>query len=413
MRNNILALASALVCCFPLWAGPGQGKRVSADNTVMDPLKGVMISGMQSQMCHVPSVVFGSDGMMYVSYYRDSTTTVEKISNAHTHTVLTRVDPSNPEAMQTFRHLGIGDGVGDFVQQDKAPYDPTLLALGDRIVYTFQSFENGERGYAASFFDVKSGAFEPRVQRCSLIYTDRKGRKVTVPLTDSGRVRCYKEAFGYKEPESPKDLGLCVLHSRYVLHNGEYYSVLSCDAPFNYAPLMVKTKDGVNFEVVFEMPEFNMGTCEVGQEFYKGEFYVIARTGQKFRDKKRHGVYIAKYSLDGECICAPRRISAEASRPTMLVHKNKLYAFFNTTPLVECSAAKKGVMRRSRMRVAMVTEDCHFSRYSDVTSPYSIQYYALCEHNGTIHVAYTEDRRLLNPNIGKGNISVNIIRLFR
>ncbi len=97
----------------------------------------------------------------------------------------------------------------------------------------------------------------------------------------------------------------------------------------------------------------------------------------------------------------------------MLVHKNRLYAFFNTTPLAQCAVTKNGTMRRSRMRVATVTADCHFSRYSDVVSPYSLQYYALCVNKGTIHIAYTEDRRLANPNIAKGNISVNTIKLFR
>lgn len=409
-KVSLLSSLAVLLCCGHMYAGERQPRRAGDDNSVMNPSLATMISGEEFKMCHVPSVAFDADGMMYVSYYRDSTTTVEKISNPNTHTVLARIDPSTPGSVTTFRHLGVGDSVGDFTQEEKAPYDPTLLALGDRIVYTFQSFEKGERGYAASFFNIKEGRFEDHMERCTLTYTDSNGRKVTVPFTDSGRIRCYKEAFGYKEP---KHLGLCVLHSRYICHNGEYYSALSCDGPLNFGPLMVKTVDGVNFEVLFEMPEFNMGTCEVGQELFKGEFYIIARTAQSFKDKKRRGLYIAKYSLDGECICAPRRISSEPTRPALLVHRNRLYAFFNTTPLVPNDAAKRGVMRRSRMRVAIVTPDCHFSRYSDVTSPYSIQYYALGVNKGKVYAAFTEDRRQLNPNISKGNISVSAIKLFR
>lgn len=159
-----------------------------------------------------------ADGMMYVSYYRDSTTSVEKISNSHTHTVLARFDPSKPENVTTFRHLSVGDSVGD------------------RIVYTFQSFENGEKGYAASFF--------------------------------------------------------------------------------------------------------------------------------------------------------------------------------NTTLPVPNNAAKRGVMRRSRMRAAIVIPDCHFARYCDVASPCSIQYYAFGVNKGKVYIAFTEDRRKLNPNIAKGNISVTEIKLF-
>lgn len=404
MKRQKLLLLSLLLAAMPATLS------ASGPHSIMDPAKGVMISGEQFTMCHVPSITFGSDGMMYVSYYRDSTTTTEKISNLNTHTVLARLDPSKPTEVKTFRHMGVGDRVGDFIQQEKAPYDPTLLSLGDHIVYTFQSYENGERGYAASFFNVKDGCFEDRVERCTLTYTDLQGRKITVPFNDEGRLRCYKEAFGYEDPE---DFGLCVLHSRYIEHNGEYYSVLSCDAPLNYAPLMVKTADGVHYDVLFDMPEFNMGTCEVGQELFKGEFYILARTGQGFKDQKRKGIYIAKYSMEGECICAPRRISSETTRPTMLVYRNRLYAFFNTTPLAKCDATANGTIRRSRMRVAIVTPECRFSNYRDVLSPYSLQYYALCVNKGTVHIAYTEDRRLINPNIAKGNISVNTVSLFR
>lgn len=48
-----------------------------------------------------------------------------------------------------------------------------------------------------------------------------------------------------------------------------------------------------------------------------------------------------------------------------------------------------------------------------VPSPYSIQYYALGVNKGKVYVAFTEDRRQLNPNISKGNISVSAIKLFR
>ena len=161
--------------------------------------------------------------------------------------------------------------------------------------------------------------------------------------------------------------------------------------------MIVRTKDGINYEVAFVCPEFEYGCTEASMAIADEYLYIIGRS----RSPKR-GSFLGCYSLSGECLREPYQIGDDGSRPEMIVHKGRIYAMYNILPLLKDDKSED--IYRSRVRVSELDRECNIVASYDYEAPYSMQYFCLDEYDGDVYLTFTEDR-FRRADKQKGNIA--------
>ena len=161
--------------------------------------------------------------------------------------------------------------------------------------------------------------------------------------------------------------------------------------------MVLRTKDGINYEVAFICPEFEYGCTEASMAIANDRIYLIGRS----RSPKR-GSFLGCYSLSGECITTPQWVGDDGSRPEMIVHKGKIYAMYNILPLLKDENGKE--IYRSRVRLAELNKEGKILAKWDYEMPYSMQYFCLDEYKGDVYLTFTEDR-FRRADKEKGNIA--------
>ena len=353
-----------------------------------------LISQAENKMSHCASTVIRPNGEVWCAYYRDLVGNVEDPVNTSIEIVLSRFNINewqSPEITHTTLFKA-GDTLGDFTQGDYAAYDPILFEVNGAMRCIVQAFEEGESCLAAFDIDLTSGKPLDKMMRCTLTYPTNNGNK-TVPLKASALRDLYIQngTASFKNYERP------LIDKQFMRHGEWYYNVLCNWYCIEARPMIVRTKDGINYEVTFVCPEFEYGCTEASMAIANERIYLIGRS----RSPKR-GSFLGCYSLSGECLTTPYQVGDDGSRPEMIVHKGKIYAMYNILPLLKDESGKE--IYRSRVRLAELDKESKIVRSWDYEAPYSMQYFCLDEHNGEVYLTFTEDR-FRRADKEKGNIA--------
>lgn len=356
--------------------------------------KAVLISQAENKMSHCASTAIRPDGEVWCAHYRDLVGNVEDPVNTTIEIVLSRFNINewqSPKIAHTTLFKA-GDKLGDFTQGNYAAYDPILFEVDGAMRCIVQAFEEGESCLAAFDIDITSGKPLDKMMRCTLTYPTEKGNK-TVPLKASALRDLYAQngTTSFKNYERP------LIDKQFVRHGEWYYNVLCNWYCIEARPMVVRTKNGINYEVVFVCPEFEYGCTEASMAIANERIYLIGRS----RSPKR-GSFLGCYSLSGKCVTAPYQVGDDGSRPEMIVHKGKIYAMYNILPLLKDKNGKE--IYRSRVRLAKLNKEGEIIEKWDCEAPYSMQYFCLDEHNGKVYLTFTEDR-FRRADKEKGNIA--------
>ena len=359
-----------------------------------------LISQAENKMSHCASTAILSDGEVWCAYYRDLVGNAEDPVNTTIEIVLSRFNINewqSPEIAHTTLFKA-GDKLGDFAQGNYAAYDPILFEVNDAMRCIVQAFEDGESCLAAFDIDRTSGTPLDKMMRCTLTYATDNGNK-TVPLKASALRELYTQngTSSFKNYERP------LIDKQFVRHGEWYYNVLCNWYCVEARPMVVRTKDGINYEVAFVCPEFEYGCTEASMAIANDRIYLIGRS----RSPKR-GSFLGCYSLSGECLTKPYHVGDDGSRPEMIVHKGKIYAMYNILPLLKDENGKE--IYRSRVRLSKLNKEGKIVRSWDYEAPYSMQYFCLDEYNGEVYLTFTEDR-FRRADKEKGNIAFVKVKL--
>lgn len=365
-----------------------------------DPKEAVLVSHPDNLMSHTTSTVIRKNGDVFVGHIRDQKRNHEDGKSSSIEVVISKFNLKNlksPRVTYT-TVMSVGGQLGDFKQSDRMPtYDPFLFDAGDKLRCLFYGY--GEEGWTLLSVDIdpKTCELAKEVKYVTLTY-DVNGTRNTVPVTAPGFRKLYEDigVTDFKRYER------AVPDKKFVRYGEWWYSVIGNWCCRGSIPAVVRTKDGINLELVFTCPEYVWGASETAMTIKDGRCYIIARTARP-SDKSKRGVYMGCYSLnDGECLRKPYKIGSVESRPDMLLFKDKVYAMYNTDPSYINEEGKR--VYRSRIRLSEIMKDGSVLRAWEISSPYSIQYYCMNEHKGKAYLSFVEDR-FLRANSYKGNIA--------
>jgi len=362
--------------------------------TPLDPSKAILVSEKDNLMSHGASTVITENGQVYVAYYYDKDQANE---DGKTTSIVLTLDNFSIRNLRkpVFERQVImkyGMVVGDYVQENMPPYDPSLVQQGDKIHVIFQGCQKEDKGkrYYKRTYDMKSGSFDDKVLSCNLTIDGR-----SFPISAEGVTEIYRK-LGFGDAENVES---AVLNHTFVKDGEWYYNSIGCWCSPQSRPIIVRTRNFINYETVFVCREFEKGVAESSIAILDGEFYIICRSA---RPKEDRGTYMAKYSADGICLVKPYRIGEIESRPQLIVRNGKVMAFYNAGPEL---ITEKGKIRRSRLRVSELNGFASPVRSWDITNDSSIHYYNLTEYKEDLYITFTEDRFFHKLNQLKGNIS--------
>ena len=388
--------AITILLAFISLSASAQMPRASAP---VDATKSVLVSEPDNKMTHAPATLITDKGEVWVAYYCDKVNNVENPSYTTINLMLSRFDIKrwqSPRIKHT-RLVAPGEQFEGYKQDMFAPYDPVLFKTENGIRCIFQGQEDGEADLMAFDIDPKSGESLKKMTPCTLTFRDGEGTK-TVPISTSGTQEYYNTLgiFDFTDFERP------VLDKRFVEHEGWHYNILSNWAMKYSIPIIVRTKNGIDYEVVFTCPEFTEGSTEGSIAIHNGRIYIMARTADfKKDDRPRRGVYLGVYSLTGECLRKPYKISDDYSRPDILVFKDRLYAMYNIRPHYKVG---KTTIYRSRNRISELDAEGEIISSWEFVAKNSMQYYNLQEYRGHLYLTFIEDR-FDRAHRDKGNVA--------
>jgi len=359
------------------------------------PEQAFVVSDPSDLIAHCSTFAFDGKGGVYFAYYKDSQQPKEHSVNLTTYPVLAKTNLASLNQIERKDIIHAGDTVGTYVHGNRAPYDPNLLFIGDTLMVYFNGYTSDEVTFCAREYYPDTDSFKNDVTICKLSYKDRKGRN---RLVDLNARNCY--AF-YDEMgiQAKYHNDLCI-SSRFVLHDGAYYAVLANVFSELSKPIVVKTTDGIVFEVVFVCNEFEYGACEGCLEIQGNEFFIAMRNSGC--PKEAQGTYLAKYSQDGECLCLPRMLGRCQSKPAIIEYNKKMFVFFNAYPNL---TTEWGNVARSRLRIVQIDKQCNIEKTWDVTNDCGIHYPYVGKYCGSLYLSFTEDRKKIDVKQCRSNVS--------
>jgi hypothetical protein len=368
-----------------------------------DPAKAAVINEDCDLMAHCSTFVPVGDGTVYFAYYRDSTQTLEAPGKTTIVPVFAKAEGLKTGDTPSFERISYqefihsGETVGDYTHSpDRAPYDPNLLLLGDTLMVYFVGCIDGTVTTCVRPYDTVTDRFSDRIEVCTLSYGDK-----TVPFDTKGLFGMYED-LGFKATFN-NDL---LMSGAFVPYKGEWYCALGTAFLPRSCPVIVKTADGVNFDLVMLCPEFLYGCAEASVAIWKDDFYVIMRNSGVERGGR--GCYVARYDATGYCLAGPVYLSEAQSKPAIILHKGRMYLFYNANPFLQTDW---GLVSRSRLRISEIDRNCRILRSWDITDPYGIHYPYVQEIDGQVWISFTEDRKQLDVNQTRTNISFTPVRL--
>ena len=365
----------------------------------IDASKATLVSEPENKMSHALSTLITDKGEVWVAYYCDKVNNIENPSYVTINLMLSRFDIrkwKSPKISHT-RLVSPGEAFDGYTQDMYAPYDPVLLKTESGIRCIFQGQEDGEADLMAFDIDPKSGTPGRKMFPCTLTFHDGEQTK-TLPISTSGTQEYFKSLGidDFTDFERP------VLDKRFVEHDGWYYNILANWAMQRSIPIIVRTKNGIDYEVVFTCPEFTHGSTEGSIAIHDGRVYIVARTADYKKElRPKRGCYLGVYSFEGECLRKPYKITDDYSRPEMIVHDNKVYAMYNARPHYKVDDK---TIYRSRVRISEVDARGDILFGWEFVAKNSMQYYSLCEYRGDVYLTFIEDR-FQTAHRNKGNVA--------
>lgn len=362
-----------------------------------DPSEATVLTDMSKDKMTHCSIFTTIGDEFYLAYYLD-TMQVEECPEIPTITAMLAKSkwPLDGKFERTVA-MSAGMSCGTFTQDStRAPYDPNLLKIGDKLMYFFNGCVDGTVVYCVRPYDLKTGAFEDQAHQCTFSY---KGEKKAM---NSRNLFALMEELGY-DTMFENDV---VMSHRYIEHDGAYYNVMANAFSNASKPLVFKTVDGYDFEFVMACGENPAGACEAAFEIIGDELYLLTR--DHFSEDIGNGMYLSKYSLsDGSCLASPIKLTEQTSKGAMIRRGKKLYAIYNALPDIERNGVGVG---RSRLRIARIAEDCTVADSLDVIGQYGIHYPYLDYIGDDIYMTFTEDRRDISP-VGWTRSNLSLIML--
>lgn len=363
------------------------------------PEKATLISHPDNLMTHCATTIIRKNGDVFVGQIRDQKNNHEDPKNK---TIEVAVSKFNIKRVATDKvtHttlLKVGGQVGNFKQADGVPpYDTFLFDAGDKVRCLFFGYGECWQLMAVDM-DPKSCEFDHEVKQTTLTYTVN-GQKSTIPMTADAFRKFYEDigVTDFKSFERP------ILDKKFTRYGEWWYSVIGNWCCRGSIPAVIRTKNGIDYEVLFVCPEYIWGASETALAIHNDKCYIIARTARP-AEKNKRGVYLGCYSLkSGECLRKPYKIGSVESRPDMLLYKGKVYAMYNTDPSFVNEKGKR--VYRSRVRIAELDDMAQVVRAWEIASPKSIQYYCMNEYKGKAYLTFGEDR-FLRAKSFKGSIA--------
>ena len=387
MRSRFVLFLFLISATLNAWAQP------------FDPSTARVVSEPSELMTHGTTVVAKDDGTLFFAYLRDTTQTHEVSSATTISPVLMKTHFPEMDSFEKVEIMRAGATVGNFTQSPtRSPYDNNLLLIGDTLFCYFTGCIDGTVTLCARRYNVNTGKLDDKVEICKLAYdvevlTNIYDRKI-VPFDSKSTFAMFEE-MGIRSVFT-NDV---IMATRFQNYKGAWYTGLGNAFPKHSKPVIIKTTDGIHFEVVMVCKEFNFGTCEVAVAIWHDEFYVLVRNSGVERGGR--GTFLAKYAPDGRCLVPPVYLTEAQVKPALIVHKGRLYAFYNANPSVYTDW---GLVSRSRLRMARIGRKCQLLKTWDVTSPYGIHYAYPVEIDGDLYIAFSEDRRQLNIEMTRSDI---------
>lgn len=371
------------------------------------PSEATMISEPENLMTHCPSIAISKDGEAFIAYYRDASQQKEDANMLSVEMKIVHFPIEswkNPD-IKRIDFIKCGDSVGGYTQQGRAPYDPILHIDGNRLTCLFSGFVDGEPTMVCRRMNLKNYRLENVIETCDLTYSVN-GQKVTVPFNNTGVKKCYAD-LGITEHTS--EFHNSEMDKTFIEYKGWLYNAIFVWCCPESRPVVVRTRDCIHYEVVFFCPEYQYGCTECTMGIVNDEFYIQARSARP-ADKSKVGTYLGKYSPDGVCLEAPRKIGNVESRPAMIVLDGKLYSFYNVTPNVRTAETPKGV-NRSHIRISNIDPLAQPLCGWDIVNENSLQYYALASWENKTYIVFVEDRQHKANKSRKGNVSICEVKL--
>ena len=372
----------------------------NASAPVVDTRNAVVVSEYEDLMAHCSTYISIGD-TVYVAYYHDQT-------QAYEHPKMTTITPvlakmTYPDFLNIERTdiMRSGMSVGSFTQSpDRAPYDPNLLRLGDRLMCYFIGCIGEEVTYCVRPYDLKKAAMEDTVEVCTLTY-EIAGRKKTVAASANALFDMYEE-MGISAARHNDIL----MTGRFIEYGGEYYCAVATAFTPSSKPVVVKTRNGVDFDVVRVCTEHLCGACEASVEIWRDNLYVIVRNSGA--DLGYRGTFLYKYDMKGNCLAGPVFLTAAQSKPSLIVYKDRLYAFYTADPWIRTDW---GNVSRSRLRVSEIDGDCAVISSRDVVSEFGIHYIYPGIFHDEVWMTFTEDRKKVDIAQTRSNVSFAKVNL--
>lgn len=359
----------------------------------IDPQEAIVISDMtKDKMTHC-SIFKVIGDTVYFAYYHDTLQVDERAEITSIVPILAKAKFPLDGNIERIEAIRCGQTYGEFTQDTtRAPYDPNILKIGNKLMYYFNGCVNDTVCYCVRPYDLETAAFENNARKCTVTYNGE-----TMPM-DSYSLFYIMKQMGHEDLKFHNDV---VMSHRFIEHDGAYYNVVANGFSLRSIPILLKTLDGVSYDVVFAFNENPGGTCEAAVEIFKDEVYLLTR--DQFENKRKNGIYLSKYSLrDGSCLVAPKHLTRRTSKPALIRRGKNIYALYNAIPDIERNGQK---VKRSRLRMARIDKDCRIVDSLDVTGNYGIHYPYTDYIGDEIYMTFTEDRREISP-ATRANISM-------
>ena len=350
-----------------------------------NPADGIVFSDMSADKMAHCSIFKVVGDEVYFAYYHDTTQTIEHPKMPTIMPVLARSPwPVTGEGIEYTDVVRCGETYGGFTQDStRAPYDPNLLLVGDRLRFYFNGCMDGDVVYTARTFDMNTKQFEPEAVPCRIVFEGD-----TLVMT-SHNLFAIMDRLGYETA----DINDVVISHRFIKYRGSWYNVVANGFTPASKPLVIKTGDGLVFDFVSACGEVPGGTCEAAFEFKGDEIYLITRN--IFRDGSRNATYISKFSMkDGSCLAEPRTLTPQTAKSALIRKGRHVYALYNVLPDIEKDGVSVG---RSRLRLARLNSDCTLADSVDIIGSFGIHYPYTDIVDGEVWMTFSEDRRGLSP----------------
>lgn len=363
-----------------------------------DPAEGIVFSDMSvDKMAHCSIFrVVGDE--VYFAYYHDTTQTLEHPKMKTIMPVLARSPwPVTGSGIERVDVIRCGEKYGEFIQDStRAPYDPNLLLVGNRLRYYFNGCMNGNVVYTARTYNIDTHEFEPEATPCRITF---EGDTLEM---NSSNLFSIMEKLGY----DVLDANDVVISHRFIKRGRYWYNVVANGFTPNSKPVLIRTEDGLLFDYVRCFDGLPGGICEAAFEFQGNAIFLITRNIAE--DWRQSATYLSEYSLkDGRCLAGPRKITSQTAKSALIRKNGGIYAIFSALPDIE----KEGEMvGRSRLRMARIGNGCEFRDSVDVVSEYGIHYPYTDIVDGEIWMSFSEDRREISP-AGYTRSDLSIIKL--